>query len=68
MSLSVEKFSRWLRAICTVLLARNTASDRGKAIGYIEQAIAVLEDHSADDQDDHNVRSLKQSSRCLIRP
>jgi len=42
-SLSVERFSRWLRAICTILLARNTASDRLKAIGYVEQAAAVIE-------------------------
>ncbi|EGN94196.1 hypothetical protein SERLA73DRAFT_115156 [Serpula lacrymans var. lacrymans S7.3] len=43
--LSVEKFSRWLRSICTVLLSRNTASDRTKAIGYMEQAVAVLDEH-----------------------
>jgi len=44
-SLSVEKFSRWLRAICTILLSRNTASDRAKAIGYVEQAVTVMEAH-----------------------
>lgn len=44
-SLSVEKFSRWLRAICTSLLSRNTAPDRLKAVGYIEQAISVLKEH-----------------------
>ncbi|KAG5643053.1 hypothetical protein DXG03_001631 [Asterophora parasitica] len=42
--LSVEKFSRWLRAICTIILARNTAEDRVKAIGYLEQALSVIED------------------------
>ncbi|KAK2464868.1 hypothetical protein APHAL10511_002944 [Amanita phalloides] len=42
-SLSVERFSRWLRAICTILLARNAAADRLKAIGYIEQAATVME-------------------------
>lgn len=47
-SLSVEKFSRWLRAICTILLARNTAADRVKAVGYVEQAFAVM-DASCDD-------------------
>lgn len=41
---SVEKFSRWLRAICTMLLAKNTVTDRAKAIGYVEQAVSVLED------------------------
>jgi hypothetical protein len=51
-ALSVEKFARWLRAICTMLLARNTAPDRLKAIGYIEQAIVVLEEHGGDDVGD----------------
>ncbi|OCH94172.1 hypothetical protein OBBRIDRAFT_810677 [Obba rivulosa] len=46
--LSVEKFSRWLRAICTILLSRNTTADRAKAIGYVEQAVSVLEDHAAE--------------------
>ncbi len=32
-----------------MLLARNTAPDRLKAIGYIEQAIIVLEEHGGDD-------------------
>ncbi|TCD65068.1 hypothetical protein EIP91_003270 [Steccherinum ochraceum] len=44
-SLSITKFSRWLRAICTILLSRNTPADRVKAIGYVEQAVAVLEEH-----------------------
>ncbi|PCH33182.1 hypothetical protein WOLCODRAFT_93070 [Wolfiporia cocos MD-104 SS10] len=47
-SISIEKFSRWLRAICTMLLSRNTAADRLKAIGYVEQAAHVLEDRSAE--------------------
>jgi hypothetical protein len=51
-ALSVKKFARWLRAICTMLLARNTAPDRLKAIGYIEQAISVLEEHGGDDAGD----------------
>ncbi|KAL4254899.1 Sporulation-specific protein 22/ZIP4 [Abortiporus biennis] len=46
LSLSVDKFSRWLRAICTILLSRNTTADRAKAIGYVEQAISVIEEHS----------------------
>ncbi|KAF7367752.1 hypothetical protein MSAN_00839200 [Mycena sanguinolenta] len=45
-SLSVDKFSRWLRAICTIMLARNTPSDRLKAVGYVEQAVSVIEDNS----------------------
>ena len=51
-ALSVKKFARWLRAICTMLLARNTAPDRLKAIGYVEQAIIVLEEHGGDDVGD----------------
>ncbi|KAI0762520.1 meiosis protein SPO22/ZIP4 like-domain-containing protein [Fomes fomentarius] len=47
--LSVEKFSRWLRAICTILLSRNSAPDRTKAIGYVEQAVGVLQEHAAED-------------------
>jgi len=49
--LSVEKFSRWLRAICTILLSRNNAADRVKALGYMEQAFAVM-DASGDDPDE----------------
>jgi len=48
--LSVEKFSRWLRAICTIILARNTVADRAKAIGYVEQALTVIETHNDGDQ------------------
>ncbi|KAJ7160549.1 meiosis protein SPO22/ZIP4 like-domain-containing protein [Mycena crocata] len=48
-SLSVEKFSRWLRGICTIILARNTSADRLKAIGYVEQAVSVIEDNSEGD-------------------
>lgn len=40
---SVERFARWLRAICTIVLARNASADRLKAVGYIEQAVAVME-------------------------
>lgn len=46
--LSIEKFSRWLRAICTVLLSRNSATDRTKAAGYVEQAVRVLQEHGAE--------------------
>jgi len=40
-----------------MLLARNTAPDRLKAINYIEQAIVVLEEHGGDDVGD-NVRTI----------
>ena len=43
---AVEKFSRWLRAICTILLARNRPPDRLKALAYIEQATDVVRDNS----------------------
>ena len=35
-----------------MLLARNTTPDRLKAIGYIEQAINVLDEHGGDDVGD----------------
>ncbi|KIJ58775.1 hypothetical protein HYDPIDRAFT_102026, partial [Hydnomerulius pinastri MD-312] len=43
--LSLDKFSRWLRSICTILLSQGTAPDRSKGIQYVEQASAVLEEH-----------------------
>ncbi|KAK1222658.1 sporulation-specific protein 22 [Marasmius sp. AFHP31] len=49
-SLSVEKFSRWLRALCTIILARNASEDRLKAIGYVEQATSVMEEHNEGDE------------------
>ncbi|KAJ7585355.1 meiosis protein SPO22/ZIP4 like-domain-containing protein [Mycena floridula] len=49
-TLSIDKFSRWLRAICTIILARNDLGDRVKAIGYIEQAITVMEEHNESDE------------------
>ncbi|CAA7266391.1 unnamed protein product [Cyclocybe aegerita] len=48
-SLSVEKFARWIRAICTICLAKDRATDRLKAIGYIEQALNVIEEHNDSD-------------------
>ncbi|KAK0207833.1 hypothetical protein DFS33DRAFT_1408812 [Desarmillaria ectypa] len=46
-SLSIDKFSRWLRALCTIMIARN---DRLKAIGYIEQAVGVIEGSAGSDE------------------
>ncbi|KAG8907771.1 hypothetical protein FRB99_002270 [Tulasnella sp. 403] len=37
-----DKFSRWLRAIVTILLSRARPSDRVKAMGYIEQCVEVM--------------------------
>ncbi|KAJ4485242.1 hypothetical protein J3R30DRAFT_3282666 [Lentinula aciculospora] len=48
-SLSLEKYARWLRAICTITLARNTSADRHKAIGYVEQAVSMMENSGADE-------------------
>ncbi|PVG03379.1 hypothetical protein CPB86DRAFT_810987 [Serendipita vermifera] len=40
--LSVKKFSRWLRALCTILLSRGKVTDRQKALSYMNQAIDIL--------------------------
>ncbi|KAL1737725.1 hypothetical protein HDZ31DRAFT_51887, partial [Schizophyllum fasciatum] len=45
-ALAVTKFSRWLRAICTIMLARADPADRLKAIGYVEQAVGVIEENN----------------------
>ncbi|KXN85140.1 hypothetical protein AN958_11630 [Leucoagaricus sp. SymC.cos] len=47
---SAERFSRWLRGLCTIGLSRNTTADRLKTIGYIEQALSVLEQYHESDQ------------------
>lgn len=61
-SLSVEKFSRWLRATCSILLSRNTAPDRTRVINYIEQAITVLDEHGDMSGDDGEVRHVANPS------
>ena len=43
--LTLDKFSRWMRSICSILLSKGAESDRSKAIQYFEQASAVLEEH-----------------------
>ncbi|KIY53662.1 SPO22-domain-containing protein [Fistulina hepatica ATCC 64428] len=48
-ALSVTKFSRWLRGIVTIALARNTIEHRLKAIGFVEQAIAVMNENADGD-------------------
>jgi hypothetical protein len=47
-AIGIRPFSRWLRALCTVLLARNRVEDRKKAISYIEQALPVLQQGGCD--------------------
>jgi hypothetical protein len=46
-----------------MLLARNTAPDRLKAIGYIEQAIVVLEEHGSAGDNGDEVKTT-----CLPSP
>ncbi|KZP32796.1 SPO22-domain-containing protein [Athelia psychrophila] len=51
-ALAVDRFSRWLRAMCTILLSRNTLEDRAKALQYVEQASTVMESSSEDPSED----------------
>ncbi|CAE6532105.1 unnamed protein product [Rhizoctonia solani] len=44
-NISIDKFSRWLRALCTILLARNRQQDRASALSFIEQAVEVIKDN-----------------------
>ena len=62
----MEKFSRWLRSICTILLSRNGEADRVKAIGYMEQAVAVLEEHGDLDSDRDDVRLCAENAPNCI--
>ncbi|KAF8599254.1 hypothetical protein BDV93DRAFT_609374 [Ceratobasidium sp. AG-I] len=57
--ISIEKFSRWLRALCTILLARNKQQDRANALSFIEQAVEVIKenpDESGDQMYAHDER------------
>ena len=45
-AMSISKFSRWMRAICFILLSKNRPTDRVKALSYIQQAVEVLKDHT----------------------
>ena len=66
--LSVEKFSRWLRAICTILLSRNSATGRTKAAGYVEQAVRVLQEHGTEDNNDVRASSVSRVNTYVSRP
>ncbi|KZV81777.1 SPO22-domain-containing protein [Exidia glandulosa HHB12029] len=46
-TLSIPKFARWLRAICTAYVGRER--DRARVLGYIDQAVEVMRD-DADDE------------------
>ncbi|QRV91649.1 G-protein alpha subunit [Ceratobasidium sp. AG-Ba] len=43
--MSIDKFSRWLRAMCTILLARDKQQDRANALSFIEQAVEVIKEN-----------------------
>jgi hypothetical protein len=58
----VEKFARWLRIVCTLLLSRNNDADRAKAVAYVEQAATVMADHAGESED------VPFSSRILKGP
>lgn len=64
--LSIERFSRWLRAICTILLSRNSAADRAKALGYAEQGFAVMESSGNDPEDPNQACSVLLHPRQLL--
>lgn len=61
-AVEIDKFSRWLRAICNVLLARNQTADRMKALSYVEQAIEVIRESPADDEANPSQVSPSSSS------
>ncbi|KAG8763910.1 hypothetical protein FRC11_009432 [Ceratobasidium sp. 423] len=50
-NISIDKFSRWLRALCTILLARNRQQDRASALSFIEQAVEVIKDNKDESGD-----------------
>ncbi|KAF8708275.1 Meiosis protein SPO22/ZIP4 like, partial [Rhizoctonia solani] len=50
-TISIDKFSRWLRALCTILLSRNRQQDRASALGFIEQAAEVIKDNKDESGD-----------------
>jgi hypothetical protein len=70
--ISINKFSRWLRALCTILLARNKQQDRANALSFIEQAVEVIRENT-DEGGDHvcaNVHYMSARSNpdmCICR-
>ncbi|KAH7330708.1 hypothetical protein B0J17DRAFT_580131, partial [Rhizoctonia solani] len=55
-NISIDKFSRWLRALCTILLARNRQQDRASALSFIEQAVEVIKDNKDEAMYAHDER------------
>ncbi|KAG8721685.1 hypothetical protein FRC08_011094 [Ceratobasidium sp. 394] len=49
--MSIDKFSRWLRALCTILLGRNKQQDRANALSFIEQAVEVIKENENESSD-----------------
>ncbi|KAF8310846.1 hypothetical protein DL93DRAFT_2099158 [Clavulina sp. PMI_390] len=63
-TLEIEKFSRWLRALCSTLLAKNRSSDRLKVLAYIEQGIEVIkEDCTGDEPESETIPSYPMDER-----
>lgn len=52
--------------MCTILLARSSPADRTKAIGYVEQAVAVLEEHGEAVEGDDVRPDMKSFVRQLF--
>lgn len=51
--------------MCIILLTRATGGDRSKAIGYVDQAIAVLEEHGDARDGDELVKFRSRSVSWL---
>jgi len=65
-TLSIEKFSRWLRAACALCFARGRNEDRLKALGYVEQAITVLKDHTGRQESEVRLPSAMSKVHGLL--
>jgi len=62
---NIARFRCRLRTICTVSLSWNTETDRTKAIGYIEQALSVMEGHSESLGDEDKVSHVRMIQNLL---
>lgn len=56
-ALSIRRFSRWMRAVCSILLSRNRPAERAKALSYVQQAIEILKDPNDSAPDSEGVCS-----------
>ncbi|KIM34318.1 hypothetical protein M408DRAFT_19240 [Serendipita vermifera MAFF 305830] len=64
--LSIRKFSKWLRAICSILLSRGQFEDRSKALVYMNQAIDVLKIHGSNATGDLDTEYPEDERHWLI--